>query len=256
MEEAHEGIHVDADPGRCFAIASDFARYPEWALDVKDVSVLARDDTGRATRVEYHAAAVGRRIRYVLDYDFADAPAAFTWSLVEGDMLRGLDGRYAFARDEAGAGTRVEYDLRVELSVSLPGIVKRRAAGVIVGGALRDLKRAAETPATTEVDADEAEETPAMPSAGDPPPDDGGEHAEPSARVPPIHPDAVAFEEVAGEARTLPAPSVVESVVSELIGAMPDVRDHVLEAADALLEAAKALLDAADRVVRQQRGGG
>ena len=52
----------------------------------------------------------------------------------------------------------------------------------------------------------------------------------------------------------LPPPSVLESVITELLGAVPEVRDHVLEAADALLDAAKALIDAADRVVRQQRG--
>jgi hypothetical protein len=68
------------------------------------------------------------------------------------------------------------------------------------------------------------------------------------------HPDAVPFEDAGREARSLPGPSVIESVVSELLGAVPEVRDHVLEAADALLDAAKALLDAADRVVRQQRG--
>ena len=50
------------------------------------------------------------------------------------------------------------------------------------------------------------------------------------------------------EERPLPPPSILESVISELLGAVPEVRDHVLEAADALLDAAKALLDAADRV--------
>ena len=68
------------------------------------------------------------------------------------------------------------------------------------------------------------------------------------------HPDAVDFETAGTEERPLPAPSVLESVITELLGAVPEVRDHVLEAADALLDAAKALIDAADRVVRQQRG--
>jgi hypothetical protein len=68
------------------------------------------------------------------------------------------------------------------------------------------------------------------------------------------HPDAVDFDDVGTEERALPGPSVLESLVTELLGAVPEVRDHVLEAADALLEAARALLDAADRVVRQQRG--
>jgi hypothetical protein len=68
------------------------------------------------------------------------------------------------------------------------------------------------------------------------------------------HPDAVDFDAAGTEERPLPAPSVLESVITELLGAVPEVRDHVLEAADALLDAAKALIDAADRVVRQQRG--
>jgi hypothetical protein len=69
------------------------------------------------------------------------------------------------------------------------------------------------------------------------------------------HPDAVPFDEAGTEARPLPPPSILESVLTELLGAVPEVKDHVLEAADALLDAAKALIDAADRVICQQRGG-
>ena len=87
VDEAHEQIHVDASPARCFERASAFDEYPDWTNDVKQVTVLVRDADGRGTRVEYHAAALGRRVRYVLDYDFADAPHAFSWTLVEGDML-------------------------------------------------------------------------------------------------------------------------------------------------------------------------
>ena len=44
-----------------------------------------------------------------------NAPASFSWTLVEGDMLRALDGTYAFAAE--ADGTRVTYDLLVDLSV-------------------------------------------------------------------------------------------------------------------------------------------
>ncbi len=96
-DAAHEQIDVDASPARCFAVASDFEAYPQWTSDVKQVTVLERDADGRGTRVEYHVSGLGRRVRYVLDYDFTDAPAAFSWSMVEGDLLRALDGRYARA---------------------------------------------------------------------------------------------------------------------------------------------------------------
>ena len=81
---------------------------------------------------------MGKSIRYVLDYDYSEAPAAFSWKLVEGDMLRQLDGRYGFEAD--GDGTRVSYDLTADLSMPMPGFIKRRAAGMIMGTALKELK--------------------------------------------------------------------------------------------------------------------
>ena len=237
-DEAHEQIHVDADPARCFACAATFEDYPDWTNDVKQATVLERDDQGRGARVEYRASAMGRSVRYVLDYDFTDAPDGFSWSLVEGDMLRTLDGRYGFAPD--GDGTRVDYRLRVDLAVPLPGLIKRRASGLIIGTALKDLKRVVEE---TMTDPDLTPKAGLTPSAGPTPPRDATPH-----------PDAVDFDAAGTEERALPAPSVLESVITELLGAVPEVRDHVLEAADALLDAAKALIDAADRVVRQQRG--
>jgi uncharacterized membrane protein len=138
-ETANERIRIEAPPQRCYEVATDFEEYPKWAKDVKQAKVIERDDEGRGRKVEYRAAAMGRSIRYVLDYDYANAPAAFSWKLVEGDMLRRLDGRYGFQPD--GEATRVTYELVVDLSVPMPGLIKRRAAGLIMGTALKELKR-------------------------------------------------------------------------------------------------------------------
>ena len=117
----------------------------------------------------------------------------------------------------------------------------------------------AEQPPTPPVGVpDPPADPPADPRPDPPPavaPDPGlSAKSDPTARVP--HPDAVDFDAAGAEQRPLPAPSVLECAITELLGAVPEVRDHVLEAADALLDAAKALLDAADRVVRQQRSDG
>ena len=141
-ESASEKIRIEAPPSRCYDVAVDFERYPEWAKDVKQVTVAERDDENRGSRVEYRAAAMGKSVRYVLDYDYSEAPAAFSWKLVEGDMLRQLDGRYGFEAD--GTGTRVSYELTADLSMPLPGFMKRRAAGMIISTALKELKREAE----------------------------------------------------------------------------------------------------------------
>jgi uncharacterized membrane protein len=142
-ETASERIRVDAPAARCFDVAVDFESYPEWVRDVKEVRVLEFDEEGRGTRVEYRAAALGKSIRYVLAYDYRDAPSSFSWELVEGDMLRRLDGRYQFDA-EGPTSTRVHYNLAVDLAVPLPGLVKRRAAGLIMGSALKELKRQVE----------------------------------------------------------------------------------------------------------------
>ena len=67
------------------------------------------------------------------------------------------------------------------------------------------------------------------------------------------HPESVDFDAVGAEERALPPPSTLELVVTELLGAVPEVRDALLSAADSLLDAARALIDAADRVVNQHR---
>ena len=100
-DTASERIRVEAPADRCFDVASDFESYPEWARDVRAAKVLETDGEGRGTKVEFRAAALGKSIRYVLAYDFAEAPEAFSWKFVEGDMLRRLDGTYRFEAEDA-----------------------------------------------------------------------------------------------------------------------------------------------------------
>ena len=139
-DRATERLTIAAPPQRCFDVAVDFERYPEWAADIKEAKVLERDAEGRGTQVAYRAAAMGKSTRYTLAYDYADAPRQLSWRLLEGDIMRRLDGTYTFDPADDG-GTDVTYSLEVELVVPFPGFVKRRAEGKIMGTALRELKR-------------------------------------------------------------------------------------------------------------------
>ena len=141
-DTASERIRVEAAADRCYDVAIDFESYPEWVRDVKEAKILETDEEGRGKRVEFRAAALGKSIRYVLEYDYSDAPHSFSWKFVDGDMLRRLDGTYRFEPD--GDSTRVHYDLAVEPAVPLPGLLKRRAAGLIMGSALKELKKQVE----------------------------------------------------------------------------------------------------------------
>lgn len=141
-EQAHERIEIRATPEQCWAVATDVGHYPDWAKDVKEAAVLDLDAEGRPARAEFRVAAMGRSIHYILGYDYSDAPRSFSWKLEEGDMLRQLDGSYSFEAD--GDITRVTYHLSVDITMPLPGLIKRRAAGLITGNALKELKKAVE----------------------------------------------------------------------------------------------------------------
>ena len=143
-EQATEKTEVAAPPSRCWDVVVDFERYPEWAGDLKAVEVLDRDDEGRGTRVAFRAAAMGRSTSYTLAYDYSEAPRVLSWVLERGDLMRKLDGSYVFDAVD-GDRTHVTYHLEADLIVPLPGFVKRRAEGRIMGAALRELKARVES---------------------------------------------------------------------------------------------------------------
>jgi ribosome-associated toxin RatA of RatAB toxin-antitoxin module len=142
-EHASVTTTIEAPPQRCFEAAVDVEHYPEWAPGISSVAVLDHDEGGRPIRVEFVAEAIGRRTRYILAYDHSEAPVRLSWSLVEGDLTRRLEGAYTFraAPDAAdGEVTEVCYELDIELAVPLPGFVKRRAETKILQAALPRLK--------------------------------------------------------------------------------------------------------------------
>jgi ribosome-associated toxin RatA of RatAB toxin-antitoxin module len=145
-EEATERITVAASPERCFEVADDIERYPEWFAEIKDVTVHERDPEGRPSLVSFRAAAFGRSTSYTLAYDLRDAPRALGWRLTKGDITTRLDGRYEF--EPTGDGrTEVTYHLEVEFRVPLPGFIKMRAQSRIMTAALRELKARVESSA-------------------------------------------------------------------------------------------------------------
>lgn len=87
---------------------------------------------------------MGRSASYVLRYSYSEDSSRITWELLEGDIMRGLDGSYLFESNADGT-TDITYNLTVELTVPIPGFVKRRAEGKIMTTALRELKHRVES---------------------------------------------------------------------------------------------------------------
>lgn len=146
VDQTTERTTVMSGPDRCYEAAIDFERYPEWASDIKMARVLSRDDEGRAVDVEFRAAAMGRSTTYTLRYFYGANPCRLAWRLQRGDVTRRLDGEYEFLPVASDPGaTEVVYHLAVDLSVPLPGFVKRRAEARIVRTAMEDFTRYVES---------------------------------------------------------------------------------------------------------------
>ena len=85
------------------------------------------------------------------------------------------------------------------------------------------------------------------PLRDEPPPD------EPVPGEPPRDEDAWTAKESSGPDGPGIAPTAMESLVSALLEAGPEVAEHVVRAAQELLAAAQCIVDAADQAVRQRQ---
>lgn len=137
-ETATEIITIDAAPDAVWDAAIDLLRYPEWARDIKAVTIHTKDSEGRPSEVEFRASALGRSTHYTLQYEYGDEPRQLGWSMIRGDIQRSIDGAFTFVPTADGK-TEVRYDLAIELVVPLPGFVKRRAE-VRILNTVRELK--------------------------------------------------------------------------------------------------------------------
>jgi ribosome-associated toxin RatA of RatAB toxin-antitoxin module len=133
---------VHAPPDVVYFVVTDFLNYASWVSDLKSVTILESDSDGRPLEVEFRAAAFGRSTTYALRYDYGRAPEQLSWSQTHGDITESLEGQYRFDPDDAG--TKVTYDLEVEMLVPIPAFVKSRAAHRIQTQALNELKAQAE----------------------------------------------------------------------------------------------------------------
>ncbi len=142
-DRAFERTIIRDTPERIFEVITDYAAYPQWANNVKDVTVDRIDEDGRAGLVSYRAAAMGRSAAYVLEYFYGTNPLRVSWRLAQGDLVRRLDGRYVLVPledDATGPRTEVTYELEVDISMPMSGFLRRRAESRILRNALEDLR--------------------------------------------------------------------------------------------------------------------
>ena len=141
-EQTTSSIVIDAPASAVMAVIADFPAYPAWAQGMKKAEVLETGADGRGERVAFELEAAPIKDSYTLAYTW-QGDRQVTWTLVEGKMLKAMDGAYVLGA--AGAGTEVTYRLAVDLSIPMIGMLRRKAEKIIIDTALKGLKKRVES---------------------------------------------------------------------------------------------------------------
>jgi hypothetical protein len=145
-EQTTSSIVVDAPPAAVMAVIADFPAYPEWAKGVTTADVVASYDPeqgGRAREVFFALDVTPIKDEYTLSYIWSGDDQV-TWTLVQGKMLRSLDGAYIL-RDRGDGSTEVTYRLALDVSIPLIGMLKRKGEKILIDTALKGLKKRVES---------------------------------------------------------------------------------------------------------------
>ena len=140
-EQTTSSIVIDAAPASVMGVIADFEAYPSWAQGVKKAEPV--DAGKRPEQVYFELDASPIKDAYTLAYDW-DGDDGVSWSLVEGKMLKAMDGAYLL-EDRGDGSTEVTYRLAVDISIPMIGMLKRKAEKVIIDTALKGLKKRVES---------------------------------------------------------------------------------------------------------------
>ena len=124
-------------------VISDFAAYPEWSASIRAAEVLSSGQDGRPDRVRFQLEAGAITDEYVLVYSWSADDRGLEWRLESSALQKAQRGCYRLEPVEGG--TRVDYELEIELTVPVIGSLRSRAERRILGDALKELKRRAES---------------------------------------------------------------------------------------------------------------
>ncbi len=142
-EQTSSSIEIDAPPADVMAVIADFESYPAWAKGVQEAEVRQDGPDGRAEQVHFALDVSPIKDEYTLAYDW-DGDREVTWTLVEGNILRTLDGAYTLV-DRGDGSTEVTYRLALDVSIPLIGMLKRKGEKILIDAALKGLKKRVES---------------------------------------------------------------------------------------------------------------
>lgn len=145
-DQTSSTILISASPETIMTVIADFPAYPEWAQGMRRAEVQETFPDGRAKDVLFEISEGPIKDTYTLTYEW-HGDERVDWTLVQGKMLKKLDGTYRL-EPQGGDGsgpTEVTYQLEAELNMPMIGMLRRKAEKVIIDAALKGLKKRVES---------------------------------------------------------------------------------------------------------------
>jgi len=137
-----EEVEIDAPLERVWALVEDVEAAPEWQGGLDRMTVLERDDAGRATLVETENDLKVRQIKARVRFRY-EGPTKLAWTQEHGDM-KSVEGVWEL--EDVGDGrTRATYRLDADpgrvLGLVIRGPVETAARAIFINGRPGELKR-------------------------------------------------------------------------------------------------------------------
>jgi ribosome-associated toxin RatA of RatAB toxin-antitoxin module len=116
-------VVIEATPAQILDVMADVESTPSWSSQYQSVEILDTYDDGRPRQVRIKVKAAGITDEQVIEYTWTDNKVS--WTLISAGQLKAQDASYTLTPDREK--TKVRFDIKVDLSVPLPGFVLKRA---------------------------------------------------------------------------------------------------------------------------------
>jgi ribosome-associated toxin RatA of RatAB toxin-antitoxin module len=137
-EHTSASISICATPEVIMGVIADFETYPDWATGVTRTEVISIYEDDQPAEVFFSVDVTPIKDEYTLEYNW-DTPNQVSWTLVEGKLIKTLVGAYLLT-PQVDDTTEVTYELSLELSIPMIGMLKRKGEKILIDAALKGLK--------------------------------------------------------------------------------------------------------------------
>lgn len=115
MPGAQRTVTFNAPIEKCWAVISDYERYPEFLPEVKKIRTMNR--RGNEVDVQYEAEVV-KVIKYTVHMK-EEGPKKVSWSFIDGEFMKNNQGGWVL-EDLGNGTTRGTYNIEIEVGMLVP----------------------------------------------------------------------------------------------------------------------------------------